>query len=346
MVKSMLAFGADPSFHGSYPDTPLEVAVYAQDNSIAYELLKNGAHLTEIAVSGACMKGSLELMKLFIPLPADSGISLNYTKLLVVVLGSRTRPLPVIDFLLSQGADINGEGPSGDTPLLRAIQGYEPATMVPFLINKGASVTQEALSAACACGNLELVKLLMPLVEQGITDLGYYTKLLVLAGPQSLSLVKFLLEKGADINCKNKTGNSLLFRALYVSRLKESSSSTIAKYLIEKGAALTPSTEGESLLSVTIQKGRADLTELLIQHGADLTPNVLLAIVTSKKFSSTEKIQLTKSILGKNCPLSTDILEVVKENATEDKNDDEEDRLEKKQWAQLIPLLEQAYTQQ
>jgi hypothetical protein len=339
----MLAFGANPNFKGSYSETPLEVAIFSDDDSLVHELLKNGAHVTEKALLKACISGNLKLVKTVLPLLEQQGTSPNYVDMLLNASMSKS-PLPVVEFLLSKGADINAENTLGNTPLINAIQRNELLT-IQFFIEKGAHVTEKAIEEACKTGNFELVKILMPLAEKNTTTLDY-SKLLLAAGAQSLPLVDFLLEKGADINCKNVRGESLLFTAIYNSTKQEISASNIAKYLIKNGARLTPSDEGTSLLSLAIQKGRADIIELLIKHEAELTPDVLLNIINSKKLTSNEKIQLAKAFLEKNGAVATDVLEIVKKNATETNSDDDDDKLEKKEWAELIPLLTQTYTEQ
>ena len=345
LVKSMLTFGADPNFQGTHYQTPLEVAVSSKEDSIAYELLKYGAHVTQTALIQACDFGNFELVKTFIPLLEHRGISPNY--MIMLLQASRSQSLPLVEFLLLKGADINGENDLGNTPLLNAIHRDGSSEIVQFLIDKGAHVTEKAVTKAFEVGNSALIKIFLPLLKKDSSPI-YYTNLLLKTDFKSLSLVEVLLAKGADINGKDFFGDTLLYNALKHSMKEETPASLIAQYLIEKGAALTSPHNKPSLLSLAIRKGRADITELLIQYGAPLTPEVLLDVISSKNFTTAEKIQLTKSILGKNGIISTDALKAVKAHATdyEEEEEKEEDRLEREQWAELLPLLEQAYREQ
>ena len=336
LIKSMLAFGADPNFQGSNSETPLEAAAaYSENNQIAYELLKNGAHVTEQALRNACASGDLELVQTFIPLLEQNGIFPNYADMLLKA--SESHSLPIIDFLCSKGADIN-ESYLGKTPLFQAIEKRDSLKMIQFLIDKGAHVTEATLVEACKRGDFTLIKILMPLLKQSATPLDY-TQLLVKAGCQSFPLVEFLVEKGADLDCKGEDGNSLLFEAILSSATQENPASLIAKYLIKKGAKLTPSNYGIPLLSLTIQKGRADIAELLVQHGAELTPDILSSVINSKKFTAVEKIQLSKRIVEKDGPVTAIALKAL--NKIIDNEDEDDESLE-----ELLPLFEQAYREQ
>ena len=252
LIKSMLTFGANPNFQDTYFQTPLEVAAYSKDASIAYELLKNGAHITEKALLNSCAVGNLELVKTFIPLLKNNGISPNYLDMLLKASGSHSFPL--VDFLLSKGADINGKKYSS-SPLLRAIEGNEPIKMVQFLIDKGALVTEKALMKACDMGNFELVKILMPLTEQSTTTAINYTDFLEAADSKSFPLVEFLLEKGANFN----DGYDHLGKTLLLKAIKDNEPVKMVQLLIDKGAPVT-----EEMLEIACDLGNLEVIKTLM----------------------------------------------------------------------------------
>ncbi len=348
IVKTMLAFGADPNFKGSYSSTPLEVAVFFKGNNkdlLIHELLKSGALVTIQAITDACLVGDVTSVKTFITSLEQNKSPIDFDELLRAATHSPYPSIPLVEFLLAKGADINSQNARKDTPLLNAIRPQGSSEMIQFLIEKGAQVTEEMLAKACNINELAMVKILIPLVEENASHVNY-TTLLSKARPESLPLIELLLAKGADINCKDKSGETLLYRAIYDSVKKETTESLIAKYLIEHGAALTPSTNGTSLLALAIKKGRTDIIKLLLQHGAELTSDVLLDVINSQKFATAEKIELSKKILEKDGIVSTNTLNVVQKNAADTKSYDEKNRLEKKQWTELFLLLKQAYTEQ
>ncbi|MEI0540662.1 ankyrin repeat domain-containing protein, partial [Brachyspira pulli] len=143
--------------------------------------------------------------------------------------------------------------------------------------NYGASLLNMAYSLE-GLTNREMFKLL---VENGF-DLesrikggedypaGYdYTPLMIAALRNDYDMVKFLVEKGADVNAKTHSEHSSVETPLLLSLDNENSSA--AEYLINNGADINVTNEdGETPLMYASKVHNIKVIELLIQKGADI----------------------------------------------------------------------------
>ena len=99
--------------------------------------------------------------------------------------------------------------------------------------------------------------------------------------------VKEHLDRGVDVNKKNKYGWTALIESAYSGRIK------IAELLIEKGADVNSKTnQGSTALHVSSSRGYKEIAELLIEKGTDVNAqdsdpkrpgNTPLDLITTKK---------------------------------------------------------------
>ena len=146
----------------------------------------------------------------------------------------------VVQLLLNRGADPNGKGENGLTPLHKAAKcqsGKCLKEVVLLLLEKGAEVNKPD--------------------NDGWTPL-HYT---VFTG--CIEVVKLLLEKGAMVNARAKDGTTPLHNATYYGQ-KE-----FLLFLIEKGAEVNePDNNGWTPLHQAALDGRKKIVELLLEKGA------------------------------------------------------------------------------
>ena len=152
---------------------------------------------------------------------------------------ARSGNIPRIKTLLQEGVDINVKQGYW-TPLLRAIR-YSGETSsfdtVKFLLDNGANMNyttdnevggEKAIHFAARYGTPEVINLLL---DKGanINDITFYKKtpLMLASLQQRIDNVILLLNRGADINIKEKQGRTAL---LYAGTLE------IVKLLLDKGA--------------------------------------------------------------------------------------------------------------
>jgi len=151
--------------------------------------------------------------------------------------------------LLDLGANVNAVNDAGATPLMWAIPDL---AKVRLLIEQGANVN--AVSK----------------------NLGR-TPLLIAAGyPDTVPVVKLLLEKGADLNARDRSGENALRKAARFGDV------TVVRFLHEQGLPLNePSGGSPALTAATSVQGRnyRPTIEYLLEHGATFEAQTSIAPV-------------------------------------------------------------------
>ncbi|MCJ7476145.1 MAG: ankyrin repeat domain-containing protein, partial [Wolbachia endosymbiont of Homalodisca vitripennis] len=136
---------------------------------------------------------------------------------------------------------------------------------------KDNTFSRTPLHDAVIKGHLEIVKYL---IEKGtdvdIRDGWNNSSLQHAASNSHLDIVKYLVEKGADLMDKNNTGNTLLHFATGNPNNREGRLEVV-KYLIEKGADLNARNDyGDTPLHYAIRAGYLDIAKYLVEKGADV----------------------------------------------------------------------------
>jgi len=181
-----------------------------------------------------------------------------------------------IEFLLENGFGINQKFQPGNNTLLIAACEANAPEVVTYLISKGADVNitndqnLNALGLMIPNKNMEMTELLYtngatidpavtsPEIRPGITALALST----LAG---LPYMKWLVEKGADVNRIMSDGESALNWAV------TSDSLEMVKYLVDHGAKVNLSdTSGMTILHRAIVAGNTEIVKFLVDKGADI----------------------------------------------------------------------------
>lgn len=130
------------------------------------------------------------------------------------------------------------------------------------------------LFLACKKGNVEIVEYLISTCESDVEQRGMYevpddrsihyvTPLWCAAVAGKLSVVKCLVEHGANVNSVSDTGSTPVRSACFMTHLD------IVMYLVENGAdILKPNYNGGTCLINSVQS--VPLCEFLLKHGADV----------------------------------------------------------------------------
>ncbi|MBN1598075.1 MAG: ankyrin repeat domain-containing protein [Bacteroidales bacterium] len=117
-------------------------------------------------------------------------------------------------------------------------------------------------------GDLEAVK---EKIENGAKvdkkDIAGQTPLMYAAEGGSIEVVKYLVEKGADVNAESGSkgrGTALIYAAA-ANRFE------VVKYLLENGADINATTpyQNETALVWSVAMGHTDVVKLLVEKGAD-----------------------------------------------------------------------------
>ncbi|MBM3580169.1 MAG: hypothetical protein FJX34_05295, partial [Alphaproteobacteria bacterium] len=245
LLELMLEKNADIDLRDGENVSPLILACHLNETKSAEILIRNNANVDLQDISGwsALMKTSFR--------------------------GN----IDVAKSLIKKGANPNLKSSAGISALfLAAVEGHNE--IAEFLIQNKAEVNVTnhegvtILIMAAFHGNIELAKILLrnkadasPKDNQNFTALDYLiqyheTKL----DPELLEL---MLQAGADPNTQDPDGTALLMRQVVLEN------SANAKILIEHGANIDLSYNGDSLLHRVVLAGDPELTRLLLERGAN-----------------------------------------------------------------------------
>ncbi|CAH0032595.1 unnamed protein product [Clonostachys rhizophaga] len=245
---------------------------------------------------------SLELFPIWLKVSQERGILRTMTNATGLLVASHLGLAPVVKLFLDQPHDIEERDKHYNLTPLQWAASSDSHDTVKLLIEKGANLEaknnskETALALAARHGRTGIAKLLL---EKGacfdVEDKGSMSPLLIAAmnrhteiarhlldlgaklgdkdmqkslcraaefGPTSM--VELLLERGGDIETKNKEGCSLLILAA-----KNGHEDTV-KFLVEKSAKIEETDElGRTALSWAAEDGNLETVEYLLEKGAD-----------------------------------------------------------------------------
>jgi len=220
-VKLLLDQGANINGKNRVTNTPLITACMKNNIEIARLLIEKGADVNDTNKYGspplifAVLANNIALAKLLCNEKMRLNVALsNGLNLLVVSI--EYGYVDMLEFLLTQGADVNSiELPGCNTPLIAACK-EDNLEMVQLLIKYEADINKKnndglnPLMWACRRGNLEVVKFLIENDVDVNTRPNGMTPLMYACSYDRVEVVKLLLAKGADINAKDHEGNTVL----------------------------------------------------------------------------------------------------------------------------------------
>jgi hypothetical protein len=167
--------------------------------------------------------------------------------------------------------DVNADGGYYVRPLVAALAGEHFRT-ADLLRHNGAGAHvrggygMNPLHAAASSGNFEVVRILINPAYINARDEDGWTPLLWASGGHNFkdgSVLRFLLDHGADINVQNRANRTALHRASFNGALE------VVCLLLEYGADLEAKNMiGETALQEAVDRGHDKVVELLREHGA------------------------------------------------------------------------------
>uniref|UniRef100_A0A0G4GH36 Uncharacterized protein n=1 Tax=Chromera velia CCMP2878 TaxID=1169474 RepID=A0A0G4GH36_9ALVE len=197
-----------------------------------------------------------------------SGVRKRMEKLLLVASAVGQRK--VVEMLVSRGANVTPGvfEDVGHSALDLAVM-HGRKGVVELLIDQEKEAGETALHKASERGDRKMVEFLLSqhatvdaVDNEGLTPLLY-------AAGVSLEVVKLLLENGATIPTTGSEWRSSLIRAVETGKVE------LVKFLLEKGADVNVQTKADvdrTVLHEAAGLGNVEIVELLLSHGATLDP--------------------------------------------------------------------------
>ena len=216
--------------------------------------------------------GHTDVVRLIVEHGADANKA-SYYGITPIIVASQNGHLETIQVLQKNGCNLHKGDDEGYLPLHYAAEG-DHTDVVKFIIHNGGKVeakTEKGKTVLHLATRLELVSFL---VEEGADiharDDYARTPLHCAAEKGQADTVTYLLNHGANINSRDESGCSALYDALQGGH----AAAAITKVLIDNGCDVKLSNDendsnylGAGLLSLTAEKGRTDVLELLVQIG-------------------------------------------------------------------------------
>ncbi|KAI8909156.1 ankyrin repeat-containing domain protein [Gorgonomyces haynaldii] len=200
------------------------------------QLLIELKHELDFAI---CLQNTANVVVYFANLPPFQWKRQSWLDKAILIAVER-RQLQDIGILLEDGARINGDPKSADSPIACAARG-NAVECIQFLYDRGASLHIKDTKKTCPLlsavqfNSFEACQTLIELDQQIVQwscRSGRDNPLHVAARYNSLIICKLLIENGADVNSRSKDGETALMMAV---RLKREE---IAAYLIASGGDL------------------------------------------------------------------------------------------------------------
>jgi ankyrin repeat protein len=232
-------------------------------------------------------QNELELLK-----AAEKGDSLKVRELLkngtspntvyvtgetAVILAAKNNHPAIVKDLIEGGAFVNFKSKYGNTALMFAVN-LGNFDLVKFLVDHGADVKQDAAKLLIFASHKSSLDILKYLIETHNLDVNLKdeegkTALIAACMSGSFETVKYLLEKGAEVNVINDTqDDQYKILSLYGTPLMHAATRgrvDVMKLLIEKKAKIDIKTNlGNSALILSLVLGKFDAAKLLIENGA------------------------------------------------------------------------------
>ncbi|KAK3292363.1 ankyrin repeat-containing domain protein [Chaetomium fimeti] len=285
-AKLLLENKADIGLKSMHGDTALALACREGMLDIVKLLLKRGVDINDKSAAGisalshACQRGREAIVRFLVEKGADIGSRCDegWTPLRYRMerCNKASKFISIGKFLLDNGADIEARDSHG-TSTLAAVARRGNYHAVRWLLENGADPESQneygetpLVQAAIAGSDRSVSALLQAGANVNVTAQDGKSALhLVIAYNQEASLVKQLLDRGVDIEYRDKEGRTALSHAAGREGL---SAETIVAMLLEKGADIhSKDDQGRTpFVWANANPVGTGIANLLVKHGADI----------------------------------------------------------------------------
>jgi len=184
-----------------------------------------------------------------------------------LLLALRTNRVDIVNLLIAEGAETNVQDDAGESPLLLAFQRAYGRASVPLRARYGYTLSEAertALTAALHDSRRDIIRRLLNRgANVNLKDKEGSTPLHYAARQPDEELADLLLANGADPNALDASGKTPLHHAAR-------EDSDIVRVLLKYGArADVTDKDGDTPVHEAALRGRVEIVELLLAHGAD-----------------------------------------------------------------------------
>lgn len=258
VVQLLLDKGADPNLEDSDGNTPLRLALANRHQPVVQLLL---GRLSKLTIHDAARLGDLDKVKQLLALGVDVNLK-EKDGTTPLHLAAFYGHVPVVEYLISKGADLKAEGSYGTALGFAA---WNRNTEAGAALLKAGDVP--TVCAAVGLGDKEKLEALLAgggSVEA--KDPGERTPLQYAAATGDVALAQVLLDKGADLKARASDDSTLLHQAALRCHPK------MVAYLLGKGLAANAKEKnyGYTPLHWAACYGYMEVTRALLEAGADV----------------------------------------------------------------------------
>lgn len=279
LIKKLLNKGANINTVNLEGNSALTLALKNNRRDLAKFLIEKGINVNLIELTRghedevfsksafiiAVEQNDTEMMELLL----KKGAKISYQKGCdesPLMVASEKNNLDAVLFLIEKGANVNERVGEYQTPLINAAC-YGAVDAIKILIEKGADIEAKSDSKTALLWTLDLglEKTALFLINKGanvnIKDKDGFTALHYAAKSNLENIVKLLINKGLDINYKNSMGDTPLHL----------SDSNLIPLLVENGANINDKNlEGYTRLHSDARNGNTSSVEYLLSQNADI----------------------------------------------------------------------------
>ncbi len=249
--------------------TPLMVAALYSEPALVRLLLERGAdpNLKNDAGATALMWAvdDLEKSRLLVEHGADVNAQSGDGRTPLMIAAAQFGAAPVIKLLLDHGANASAKSPAGGVTPLTLAAPFGDESVLRALLERGADVKSAALPvfvSTLRTGCTACLDMLTPLIDRKV-----FSDALSSPGApvENIGKIRFLLDRGADVNAANGAGQTALMTAAYSDIVPAET----VKLLIDRGAEVNArSRQNETALRFALQRGHTASVDLLLRAGA------------------------------------------------------------------------------
>jgi len=261
-VEYLMNCGADVNIKNMYGDTPLSVAIKNNNLTVKNILMEHGGKILEnkdidiplndvdqdsIVLISACQIGDESQVKYLV----EHGANVNgrgefgETPLIAAVNYLKDNNIfynPIINYLVEQGANVNSYDYFGNTPLTIAYE-FNNNTLINYLLEKGANI-------------------------HGITINNEKWKTPLIIACKNRRRFNTFIQRGVDVNEQIENGDTPLLE-LCKHLMNDVDESNEIKYLVQNGADINISNKnGDTPLSFAFKSNNISLINFFIKNGA------------------------------------------------------------------------------